>query len=216
MANTDGFINEVNEEVRRDRMTAMFRRWAPVGVLLVIAIVGGAAWVEWSRARETARAEAFGDAVLAAQSREDPQARRAALSDIEADVADRAGVLGLLTSGTAAGDDGAVDPAALLALADTPGLAPVYRDLAVLKAMLAGGSGDAARDAALLDEIATPGRPYRHLAIERQAMVAIATGDEATALTLLRLLTQEAGVTQSLRRRAAQTIVALGAEPEPA
>jgi hypothetical protein len=33
MANTDSFIDEVNEEVRRDRLFAFFRKWAWLAVL---------------------------------------------------------------------------------------------------------------------------------------------------------------------------------------
>ncbi len=64
LSNPDSFIDEVTEEVRRDRLFAMFRKYGWIGVLAVVAIVGGAAYTEWSKARSEARAQAFGDAVL--------------------------------------------------------------------------------------------------------------------------------------------------------
>ena len=219
MSNPDSFIDEVTDEVRRDRLYATIRRWGWVAVLAVVLLVGGAAWVEWSRQRDAARAQAFGDALLTALSGADMPTRRAALAEITPADAGEATVLGLLEATAARGGDGADADAArarLLELADAPGLGTTYRHLVLTKAMLSGGTGDAGRDGAILAELATPGAPYRPLAVELQALAALDAGDEATALTLLRALSQDAGATQALRRRALQLIVALGASPDPA
>jgi len=56
MANTDSFIDEVNEEVRRDRLFAVFRKWAWLAILVVVVVVGGAAWFEYQRTQRTAAA----------------------------------------------------------------------------------------------------------------------------------------------------------------
>lgn len=219
MSNPDSFINEVTDEVRRDRLYAGMRRWGWVAILAVVLLVGAAAWVEWSRAREAARAQAFGDALLTALAGADMPARRAALAELTPDGPDQATVLGLLEATAAQGGAGADADAArarLLELADMPDLDTTYRHLALTKAMLAGGTGDAGRDGAILEELARPGAPYRPLAVELQAHAALDAGDEATALTLLRALTQDAEATQALRRRALQLIVALGGSPEPA
>ncbi|MBC7476479.1 MAG: hypothetical protein H7317_00100, partial [Pseudorhodobacter sp.] len=66
MSNTDSFIDEVTDEVRRDRLFAAFRKYGWLGVVLVLVIVGGAGWHEWQKSQEAARAQAFGDAALAA------------------------------------------------------------------------------------------------------------------------------------------------------
>ncbi|MEM7643828.1 MAG: hypothetical protein AAF366_15045 [Pseudomonadota bacterium] len=219
MSNPDSFVNEVTEEVRKDRIQAFLRRWAWLGVSIVILVVGGAAVTEWRRAQAEASAEAFGDAILAALSGPDLPARRAALSAIEPDDDNQAALLALLRATAAnSGDDAqpVVARGALMALAESGDLNPVYRDLAVLKMILAGGSGDGMQDAVLLEGLAAPGAPYRSLAIEQQALMALADGDEATAITLFRLLTEEAGVSDALRRRALQVMVALGVSPDPA
>ncbi|MEM7491310.1 MAG: hypothetical protein AAF390_19525 [Pseudomonadota bacterium] len=220
MSNPDSFIDEVTEEVRRDRVQAFLRRWAWLGILIVVLIVGGAAITEWRRSQAENRAEAFGDALLSALSATDLPARRAALAEIVPADGEQAALLTLIRA-TALGSGDDADPiaarGALLALEEeAEELSPAYRDLALLKVMLAGGTGDSMRDAVLLDELAAPGAPYRTLAVEQQALMALAAGDEATAITLLRVLTEEAGVTEALRRRALQMIVALGASPEPA
>ena len=56
MSDTDSFIDEVNEEVRRDRFYFMLKRYGWIAVLAVILLVGGAAWNEYQKAQ--ARAEA--------------------------------------------------------------------------------------------------------------------------------------------------------------
>ena len=223
MANTDSFIDEVNEEVRRDRLSRALKRWGWVGALAVLVIVGGAAANEWRQSRAEARAQAFGDAILAAISADAPAARREGLAAIEPATDAQGAILTLMRAAAAGAPDeegGELDPAAgnddLLALAETPDLPRRYRDLALLKVMLAGGTGEAGQDGSILETLAAPGAPYRTLAVEMQALRALDASDEATAITLLRTLTQDAEASQALRTRAIQLIVALGASPEPA
>lgn len=214
MSETDSFIDEVTEEVRRDRLFALFRRYGWIGVLLVVAVVGGAAWNEWRKAGARAEAEAFGDAVLAATAAPDSAA---ALAAIPAD-GDRAAIRDLLLSAFAVeGGDRAAALATLETVAADPGLPPVYRDLARLKWVILSGedlsAGD--RDAALA-ALAAPGAPYRALALEQQALALIAAGETEAALAALAALRQDAGASAGLQRRAAQLIVALGGDPDAA
>ena len=85
MSDHDSFIDEVTEEVRRDKLFALMRRYGWIGIVAILAIVGGAAWTEWQRAQTEARAQAFGTAVLAALADDDPAARLAALGAVEAE-----------------------------------------------------------------------------------------------------------------------------------
>ncbi len=179
MSDTDSFIDEVSEEVRKDRFYRLLRRWGWVAVLLVLLLVGGAAWNEWSKARDAAAAEAFGDSLLTALSDEDPAARRVALAQLNATEPGRVAILSLLrATATSDGETGDADGARadLLALADAPEIDATYRHLALLKVILAGGTGDVARDGLLLEELAAPGAPFRTLAVEQQALTAIAAG----------------------------------------
>ncbi len=66
MSDTDSFIDEVTEEVRRDRLFALMRRYGWIAVLLVVLIVGAAAWNEYRKGQARASAEALGDALLSA------------------------------------------------------------------------------------------------------------------------------------------------------
>jgi hypothetical protein len=212
MSETDSFINEVTEEVRRDRLFALFRRWAWLAVLVVAALVGGAAWLEYSRAQERAAAEAFGDRLLAVLDRPDPAARLEGLSQIETDGPKTRMLLALLAAGETARDGSGTEAAAadLRAAAEDPDMPRRYRDLAILKAeMMAPSDPDAARLA--LGVLAEPGAPYAALAEEQLALVDIRTGDTEAALERLRGLERSAAATAGLQQRASRLIVALEA-----
>ena len=64
MSESDSFIEEVTEEVRRDQLFGMMKRYGWIAVLVVLALVGGTAWREFSQARDTARAEALAGPIM--------------------------------------------------------------------------------------------------------------------------------------------------------
>ena len=103
MSDTDSFIDEVNEEVRRDRMFNLFRRYGWIAVAAVLLLVGGAAWNEWRASQEQAQAEAMGDAIVAALNLETASARAAALQEIE--VTQASAIVQLLSAAQLASDD---------------------------------------------------------------------------------------------------------------
>jgi len=75
MANqNDSFIDEVTDELRRDRLYGAMRRYGWIVVLLIVVAVGYTAWREYSVARDRAAAQDWGDAVLAAEAEGDAAA----------------------------------------------------------------------------------------------------------------------------------------------
>jgi hypothetical protein len=219
VANQDSFIDEVTEEVRRDRLFALMRRYGWIAVLLVVLIVGGAAWNEWRKANDRAAAEALGDSLITALETEDPQARRGALETIDTSGnPDLAALIGLLIADTdRAGGDAAAAVADLDALASAQGISPVYRDLASLKAVMIGATTLAPEDRiARLQGLALPGAPYRLLALEQIALAEIDRGDTDAAIARLTEIAGDAGASQGLRNRASQLIVVLGGAPDGA
>ena len=201
MSQSDSFIEEVTDELRRDRLFALLRRWAWVGVLAVLLIVGGAAVREWRLARAQAEAEARGDALLAAFEAGDAEAVAAVPAEGAAD-----GVVALL----AAAADPEAAAARLEAVAADPALPPRYRDLAVLKAVMATPDAAVEERRARLEAIAGPGAPYRLLAEEQLALLAVEAGDADAALARLAAILEDAEATPGLRERARQLVVALG------
>ena len=80
MSNTDSFIDEVTEEVRRDRLFGYFRRYSWIPAVVIVALVGGTAYNEWSKAQVAQVAQARGDALLDALELEDLAERKVALN----------------------------------------------------------------------------------------------------------------------------------------
>ena len=215
MSNTDSFVDEVTDEVRRDRLFAMFRKYGWIGVVVVLLIVGGAAWTEWQKAVSAERAQVFGDAAMAALEKTDPAERAAALAAIPADRDQRA-VQALLLAGSPEGDTAARLAAldALIADATEP---QVYRDLAVLRRVgVAGTAQPIAERRTALQGVAVPGRPFRTLAEEQLAYLMIEEGKTDEALVAMTALIQDQESPAGLRQRLAAVITALGGTvPEP-
>jgi len=217
MANqNDSFIDEVTEDLRRDRLFGAMRRYGWIGLLLILAIVAGAAWREYSRAAAAREAAAFGDAVVAAESAADPAA---ALLAIDAGKRPgRSALLALLAAGKQVEAGQTEDAAATLrAVAEDAATPQPERDLARLKLILLDGAamGAAARDAALAD-LSAAGRPFRLLALEQKAVALIEAGRPEDAITLIHQIQQEQGISETQRRRLAETLITLGAEEKPA
>lgn len=209
MSNPDSFIDEVTDEVRRDRLFAAFRKYGWIGVVLVVLIVGGAAFNEWQKSRAEARAEAFGDAVLDAQDLGAPQDRAASIAAAPAD----GGQLAIQKLLLAADPDGdkAGTIAALVALVADASQPQVYRDLATLRLVLVSGAEmPLAERRTALEGIAASGRAFRLLAQEQLAYLMVEDGQAEAAITALTGLFQDQAAPAGLRSRVAQMIVALG------
>lgn len=216
MSSNESFIDEVTEEVRRDRLYGYLRRYGWIGVLVVLLIVGGAAWYEYRQSRAQARAEAIGDALLTALQAETAEGRAEALATVVPE-GPTATVPGLLAA-AALQEAGEIDAAVaqLATLAETPEIPTLYRDLARFKAaVIAPDLAPEARIAAL-DGLAAPGNPFRLLALEQIALAQVSAGRQDEAVATLRSVVEDAGVSQGLRDRAQSLIIALGAELEPA
>lgn len=215
MSDTDSFIDEVTEEVRRDKFYQTLRRYGWIAVLAIILLVGGAAFNEWRKAQARSEAQALGDSVLAALNEEDRAARAAALAEIEAPEGGARAIVGLLAAGEGSGVDAPEAATQLLALADDPTVPQIYRQIAVLKAVALPDSGLSAEDRMTRLEGLTPGGGIvRLLAEEQMALIDLETGDADAALTRLRDVIESAEATPGLRQRVAQLIVALGGDPD--
>lgn len=216
VSETDSFIDEVTEAVRRDQLFAAFKKYGWIGILAVVLIVGGAAWNEWQKAAAAAKAQAFGDALTAAVLKADPKARVDALKAISLDDAPgRGAVLGLVTAAEAeaAGEhDAAV--AALQGLVDNAQVPDLYRQMASLRLVaLDWGVMDKAKRDAMLQGLATPGAPLRTLAMEQQAMALLEDGKTEAAVALLQEIQIDAQTPAGQQSRLAEILTAFGVKP---
>lgn len=207
---TDSFINEVTEEVRRDRLFALFRRFGWIALAIILIIVAGTAWREYSRAQSRAAAESWGDAVLAAQRSDNPAE---ALMALDAGGSAERAALGHLLSAGAMDDDSAAIEKILQASEETED--PFLRDLALLKLILINGEQmePAERDA-MLSDLSAPGAPFRLLALEQKAVALVAADRREDAVTLIREILVEDGVSQGLRTRLNNMMTALDENPD--
>ena len=216
VSDTDSFINEVSEEVRKDQLFGYVKKYGWIAAAIIVLIVGGAAYSEWTKAKERGAAQAAGDALLDALNQDDVESRAAALAIVSVD-GPAAAVTGLLTSAAQqeAGDLQAAK-ATLDALSVNPDVPQAYRDVAVFKSAILEVEGEdptARRQA--LEALTTPGLPYRLLAMEQIAIMDVAAGDTDAAVTGLRAIVEDAAVSRGLRDRAQTLMIALGEELEP-
>lgn len=214
MSDSDSFIEEVSEELRRDRLFAFFRRYGWIAISIVVLIVAAAAYREYAAAQKIAQAEALGDAVAAAIETETAEARAQALSEVDAEGTAKAAIDLLAAAALVEADDPAKAAEMYQAIAVQADIGRRYTDLAALKAvMLQSGDDDPQARMAMLTGLAQPGAPYRVLAEEQMALIEVEMGDAEAANARLQRLLQDQEATAGLRRRASDVIVALGYTP---
>jgi len=218
MSDADSFIDEVTEEVRRDRLFALFRRYGWIAALVIVAVVAGAAFNEYRKAQATAAAQALGDAMLAALDHDAPGDRATSLAAIEAGSPGGEAMLDFLTAAARA-EAGEAEAAVadLQDIARNGDLPAIYREIANFKALVLQRETLPAADRRLqFEALAQPGKPLRLLAEEQIALIDISEGETGAALDRLQAILQDAETDAVLRQRVRQVIVALGGTPAPA
>ena len=216
MSDSDSFIDEVNEELRRDRFFHLLRRYGWIAVAAILLIVGAAALNEYFKAQERAAAEALGDSILSAMEANDTAARLSGLESVTPEDPGADMVVRFLRAGELA-ESGDIDAARaeLEAIATNGDLALIYRQLAQFKSLTM------AQDALGIEErrigfeaLAADNVPLQLLAEEQLAYLDIESGDAASAIGRLNALLANPEATPGLQQRAVQVIVALGEEPD--
>ncbi|OBY27580.1 hypothetical protein [Leisingera sp. JC1] len=212
MSDTDSFIDEVTEEVRRDRLFLMMKRYGWIGGAAVVLIVGGAAFREYNKAKDQAAAEKLGDGITAALKIDGSAEQAKALNSVPSESAGGAAVLSMLEAGALA-EAGKTEEAVaqLEAVAVDGGLPLIYRHVASFKALaLQAGSLSVADRRVQYEALAQPGAPLALLASEQLALLDVEEGNTEAAISRLRDIVADATVTADLKDRASQVIVALG------
>ncbi len=213
LAETDSFISEVSEEVRRDRLYAFLRRWGWLIAAVLILIVGGAALNEWRKHRTEQAAEAAGDALRMAMLIDDPVARAAALAPL-ADAGDGSSVVASFARAGALLASGEKDGAAeiLAAVVVNPSAVEPWRSLASLQRVMILGDGlPASERLGSLETLTATGAPFRLLALEQRALVYLDEGNLDAAAADLEAILDAPDVTEGLAGRARQLLIASGA-----
>ena len=209
MSNNESFIDEVNEEVRRDQLFTYIRKYGWIAALTIVGLVGATGWTEYKASQDRAAEQAAGDAIFDALDQNEWADRQAAFAQLPASV------MSLLMTGAAAQEAGDTAAAAdaFTALANLEGARQIYRDLGAFKALLANSANLTPADRiAGFEALAMPGANFALLAKEQIAVAQLEAGDAETALATLREISGDATVTQGLRNRVEALIVALGGD----
>lgn len=226
----DEFLREVDEDYRRDRATALLRKYggllAAVGVILV-AGVGG---YNWWQARQIEQAKGWGTELLRAQTalREAMPQPGAGESDAAKAKGEEAATifaklaadgnagyrtLGEFGRAAALADMGQRDAAiaAYDKIADDGGLAAEYRDAGRLFAgRLLVDAGPSAPVEAKLGPLASGSGPYRFAARELIALAQLKDGKTDEARKNFQTISDDATAPAGYRQRAAEFLKALG------
>ena len=216
VSDTDSFIEEVSEEVRRDRLFALMRKYGWIGVLAILLIVGGAAYNEWNKASKRAAAQLLGDNLLAAMGQDAPDARIKALAALKVQTADQQALVDMLGAAQAQGaKDNEAAAQILQKLLSNDQTPKAYRDLASLKlVLLKGADMPAAERRALLQGLAIAGNAFRLLAEEQLAMIDVEEGKSDEAISRLQQIVGDVDASAGLRSRVSQLIMVLGGKIE--
>ena len=214
MSETDSFINEVSEEVRKDKLYATIRKYGWLAVVIVLALVGGTAFREYKIASANKVAQKTGDAISKAISLEGPEARAAALSEIIANDKNVA-IIALLKAAEQEADGEFAASVETLEALEASKLPSAYRELAHFKKLLIekDGLNEDARIAGL-NELAASASPYALYAKEQLSLIDLAKGRKEAAINRLSQILEDANLSQSLRQRVSQLMIILGETSE--
>ena len=215
VSDTDSFIEEVSEEVRRDRLYGFFRKYAWVGLLVVVTIVGGTAFLEIQKAKAKTKAEALGSAIIEALEVSDEQKRVELLANIEVSNSEAKPIVALLL----AAEEMSVqnyDAASrtLNSISEDQSISQIYRDMAKFKFLLINYNRlEVELLIAGFEELASPGNPFRLLAEEQIALQRIKNKDYDTAIKSLKSMLDDAELTDTIKQRVSQLLISLDVDP---
>lgn len=213
-ASADLLIREVDEELRQEQLTLLWKKHGNLlvtaAVALVLSVAGWQGWNAWNTKQRAQSGGTFSAAMQALQQGN----RDGALEQLGKVAAEGTAGYQVLADfkladlKLAAGDrDGAI---ALFERVAASGADDIYRDLARIKAAYL--KLDVAEPSAVeasVAPLAAESSPWRHSAREIQALAAAKRGDDARAADLFRKIADDAAAPQGLRARAAEMLAAV-------
>lgn len=217
LSDTDSFIQEVTEELRRDRLLRLWRRFGPAVIAGLTLIVLAAAVFSWREHRREEAARETGGRLIAAARIDDPARRAEAFAAVAEAAAPGAALLARMSEAGALADAGKPEEAARLldAIAADAGADPLWRDLAGWKALMLRAPD--MKPEALAEAIApfaAEGATLRPLALEARAVARLRAGDAKGAREDMAAAMSDPRATAELRERLGALAEALPASGE--
>ncbi|HYG85163.1 MAG TPA: hypothetical protein VD978_02800 [Azospirillum sp.] len=208
-------FQEVDEDLRRDRMSQMAKRYGgivgTVAVLIVAATAGYQAWQGWQKSQREAETGRLVSAL--SQTAASPAKGIEALSSYAAKApADLAVLARLNEAALRAGEGKSTEAVAIYdSIAADTQVGNIYRDLATLLSVMHQiGSGDAAQLQARLQPLTVDDNAWRFSAREMTALLTARAGDKAGARTLFQQLADDSLAPSGVRSRAADLAALYG------
>lgn len=206
---SDEFIREVDEEVRQDRYQLLWKRYGRyvvVGaVAIVLATIGNVLWQNYQSAQRGAESRSFLQAItLASQDQND--AAIELLNSLSAKGSSGYALLARLREAGLLVHKGDSEAAAFVysSIADDDSVSKLYRDFALLMAVMSEIGGISADDAdARLAPIMTDDNPWRYSARELLAIASVQASQNDRARELLEANADDPGAPQGVRARGA-------------
>ena len=216
MSDTDSFLQEVSEELRRDRLYRNIRKYGWIAIVLVFIIVGAATYREYMKSQAETEAELFGTSIIDALNQTDSSDRISKLQEIIAPGQNSKAIVAMLLSAEAIGNERTtLEMNGLKDVAESLSIDAHYRDLLNFKILL--GSAEimnVEERVKAYDTLSEPGNPYRLLAEEQMALIELELGNTDNAVKKISQILLDAELTSGLRNRATQMLIALGKDPE--
>jgi hypothetical protein len=210
LSNTDSFIEEVAEEVRRDSWFRFLKRWGWVGFVLVIALVGGSSFNEWNKRSIETAGQLFGDSILVSTKQNDTGVE---LENIKTDNKRQKIIIANLSASRAVSENRLDDSIKTLTdIVNLSEIPAVYQELAAFKlALLLKDRGLKTLEERFeaFENLSVQGSAFRQLAREQQAIILVEQGKLEMAIKILDELSEEAGVSEGLKRRISQLLIVL-------
>jgi hypothetical protein len=216
---TETFYREVDEELRRDQLMGIWGRYRNLiiaGIVLVIAAIGFFFWWQNHQEQQAAKRSttllgAFDD--ISAGKKTDAGAKLDGLAS-ESDAGPRAAALLTKAAVAISAEDMKGAAALYRQVADDKDLPQAYRDLATVR--MTAAEYDSLPPQAVVDRLrglAVKGNPWFGSAGEMVAIAYLKLNKPQQAARLFADMARDRDAPESLRARADQMAVSLGAEP---
>jgi hypothetical protein len=210
-------FNEVDEEVRREKLQQLWERHSNLLIalaLLVVLAVGGWRGYDWWASQKAAESGAAFEAATALSDSDKSAEAQAAFAKIATDGSSGYRTLARFREAAALAKS---DPAAAVkaydALAADSGLGRALQDLAAVRAgFILVDTAPLADLSGRLEPLTAPDRPFRHIARELLALAAWRAGDSAAAQRWFDLIATDPETPSGTRQRIEVLMTLTGAK----
>jgi hypothetical protein len=208
-------FREIEDELRREnllKLWARFGKYVIAGAVVVLVIAGAiVGWLDHLAAERQAEGSRYAEALTLTRAGKDADAAQefAALARLGGGYR----IPAQFEEAELLARRGDAKAAVLLydKIADSPGIDPQFRDLAVLLSVVHGlPDGNSKALIARLAPLTAAGNPWRPSALDLTATVKLEAGDRAGARAIYKQLADDLATPQGLRARAAEMAAALG------